>query len=179
MIPNSLLGALLVLGVGGDRQERLTQISQRLDAGDPAAIDELLASTSPAASGEAPSEAEIERLRQEVLRLRALSPAGATPAEPIHPAKVDVETSLREARAWLRAGDPSRCLEALSSVPATGEAAFWRACALEQLRRDAEALEQYRAAADAASPVLKAAAASGADHVEWRSRRAVDPEAKP
>lgn len=186
MIPNSLLAGLLVLvGVPGDRNERLTRISQRLAAGEAAAIDELLACTQPVSPGGEPSEGEIERVRQDIARLRAASAVGPTAGGPAPTIRFDVEVSLREARAWLRASDPLRCLEALSPIPPTevpfaGEVAFWRACALEQLGRDAEALEQYRRAAGAvSSPVLKQAAESGADHVEWRSKRVADPEAKP
>jgi hypothetical protein len=189
--PNDLLPALLAIGVavpagdGGARRDRLTQISQRLAAGDPAAIDDLLACTQPVSTKDAPSEAEIERLRQDVARLRAASSATPATVEPLPAPPGEVGRSLREARAWLRAGEPEKCLKALSAVAAAdahldGEVAYCRASALEQLGRDAEALEQYRKAAETAeSPVSKAAAASGVDHVDWRLRRAVDPEAKP
>jgi len=189
---DSLLAAILAIGVAAPpapdtagRRDRLTRISQRLDAGDASAIDELLACTQPVSPGAEPSEVEIERVRQDVARLRAASPASPKAGDPAPKVPCHVEVSLREARAWLRASDPLRCLEALSSIPSTeasrtGEVAFWRACALEQLGRDAEALEQYRSAAGAlSSPVLKQAAESGADHVEWRSKRVADPEAKP
>jgi len=169
-------------------RERLAGLSQRLEAGDLAAIDELLACTPPASPDETPSPAEIERLKQDLVRLRAAAPLPPSPEAAVgSPVAIprDPEASVREARAWMRAGDPIRCLNAISSTPATGgpidgEVAYWQACALEKLGRDAEALAQYRRAGDLVlSPVLRQAAASGADHVAWRLRRSGSREENP
>lgn len=207
MIPsNSLLRSLLLLAavaadaaaqspaLSPNRRAELTSLSQRLIAGDTSAIDELLACTRPASADPAPSSAEIERLRAEVERLRGAQPAApaVTAAPAARPATArDAEAALREARAWLRAGDPNHCLKALpvldhgtSAANGTdagdGEALYRQACALERLGRDEEALEAYRrAAAGSTSPFLKLGAASGVDHIEWRLRRAGKSEAKP
>lgn len=202
MLSNTLLQSLLALAAVADdaaaqnaalpphRRDQLTQLSQRLIAGDTSAIDDLLACTKPASyasSDPALSSAEIERLRVEVERLRAAQPvpSAVTAANAARPATPrDAETALREARAWLRAGDPNHCLKALppggGGDGGDGEALYRKACALERLDRDEEALDAYRrVAADTTSPLLKLSAASGVDHIEWRMRRARTPETKP
>jgi hypothetical protein len=178
-----------------DRRAQLSRLSQRLDAGDLRAIDEVLASTQPASPDRTPTSDEIERLRIEVERLRAARPAPtATTTAPVPAAPAvhaplavgaiprDLAMAVREARAWLRADDPNHCLKALPSPTDVGDGAalYQRACALERLGRDAEALDAYRrVAAEATSPLLKLGAASGVDHIAWRLRRAGSPEAKP
>jgi hypothetical protein len=171
------------------KTEELARLSQRLQAGDTRAIDELLACTQPASADAAPSSAEIERLRLEVERLRSARPSApvAKPADeelsamasdkPGDPARAPA-TVLREARAWFRAGDPNRSLKALPA--GEGEALYIRACALERIGRDVEALDAFRrVAASATAPLLKQSAASGVEHLEWRLRRAGVPEVKP
>ena len=194
ILSNTLLKSLLALAalaadaaaqnasLPPSRRDQLTQLSQRLIAGDASAIDDLLACTKPASSDSAPSSAQIERLRLEIERLRAVQPEPVpVPAtDEVRPATAhDADSALREARAWLRAGDPNHSMKVLP--PGDGEALYRKACALERLGRDAEALEIYRrvAAAAGTSPLMKLSAASGVDHVEWRLRRARSPEAKP
>jgi hypothetical protein len=174
-----------------NRREELTRLSQRLAAGDTSAIDELLARTRPTSSDHAPSSADIERLRIEVERLRAArprppsetSPAPDAPASREESSAVpsDAGSALRAARAWLRAGDPSRALKALPpGDKADEEALYERACALERLGRDDEALDAFRrVAASASTPLLKLCAASGVEHVEWRTRGAHSSQEKP
>jgi hypothetical protein len=178
-----------------DRRAELAQLSQRLDAGDLRAIDEVLANTRPASPDRTPTSREIERLRIEVERLRsarpapvatttAPAPAASAAHEPLPAAATprNAEMAVREARAWLRAADPNHCLKALPSPTEVGDgsALYQRACALECLGRDAEALDAYRrVATEATSPLLKLGAASGVDHIAWRLRRAGSPEAKP
>lgn len=168
-------------------REQLGRLSQRLSAGDASAIDELLACTKTSASDLAPSDAQIEidRLRTELEHLRAspppLAPAPVNALKQEHPPLPrDAESVLREARAWLRAGDPNRCLKALPPG-GEGEALYQRACALERLDRNEEAIEAYRrvAAATTSSPLMKLCATSGVDHIEWRLQRTHNPETKP
>jgi hypothetical protein len=212
MLANTLLRSLLTLAAvaaelpGSDtarapdqhlRRDQLTQLSQRLGAGDVSAIDELLACTRPASTEHAPTSAEIERLRLEVERLRAARPmpAAVRAAKEARPAvQRDAGLALREARAWLRANDPNHCLKALPELEGGSggktlddgetEALYQRACALERLDRDEEALDAYRRiAAGTTSPLMKLSAKSGVEHLEWRLRRARPsadkPEAKP
>ena len=163
-------------------REQLARLSQRLSAGDTSAIDELLACTRNSSSDLAPSTAQIERLRAELERLRTKPPEPAPvivtkPAAP--PLPRDADTALREARAWLRAGDPNRCLKALP--PGEGEALYEKACALERLGHDTEALDAYRrvAANTTTSPLMKLCAGSGVEHIEWRIHRAQTTETMP
>jgi hypothetical protein len=162
-----------------DAQATLTELSRRLEAGDRSAIDELLARTAPASAELAEATARAERLRAEVERLRGAQVERLVPARPVEP---ELETGpprasvdpLREARAWIYAGEP---VQALSVLPdAGGEAAYWRGRALEKLGRDAEALEAYRRAAttpEPASPATtswKSWAAADVAHLEWKAR---------
>jgi Flp pilus assembly protein TadD len=191
----SLLAFAVVAGEGSnggsalsERCAALERLSQRLAAGDTSAIDELLACTKPASPDHAPSSADIERLRVEVERLRAARPSTASAPSPATAAKeessavqADPDMALREARAWLRAGDPSRALKSLpAGDKSEGETLYVRACALERLGRDREALDAYRrVAASGVSPLLKASAASGVEHLDWRMHRTGSAEERP
>jgi hypothetical protein len=170
--------------------DELARLSLRLQAGDAKAIDELLACTPPASADAAPSSAELERLRLEVERLRNARPAApiakplseeerpADAHDPSHDSTRDFAIAVREARAWFRAGDPNHSLKVLPA--GEGEALYVKACALERIGRDPEALDAFRkVAASTTSPLLKMCAASGVEHLEWRLRRAGLPEAKP
>jgi len=195
MNSNAVLTALFALATtaGGtdthstssDRRAELARISERLSAGDTRAIDDLLRCTKASSPDRTPKSADIERLRAEVERLRAARPAPPTSttnanattnpsdiaSDASRSASADPETALRAARAWLRAGDPNRCLKALP--PGEGEALYLRASALERLGRDAQALDAYRraAATGGTSSLTKLSAQSGIDHIEWRMRR--------
>jgi Flp pilus assembly protein TadD len=194
MNSNAVITALLALATttgGGethstssDRRAELARISERLSAGDASAIDDLLRCTKASSPDRTPKSADIERLRAEVERLRAARPALAASTADAHAttnasdvasdasrtAPSNPETALREARAWLRAGDPNRCLKALP--PGDGEAQSLRASALERIGRDAQALDAYRRVlTGGASSFSKLSAQSGIDHLEWRMRR--------
>jgi hypothetical protein len=183
----ALLAALLCAGAPAlalvQGEPGLGDLSRRLREGDLRAVDELLARTKPASIELSDAAARAERLRGEIERLRAAQAArphalptrGEEPAPQERGASVD---PLREARAWLRAGEPARCLGALDSDQ--GEAAYLKARALEQLGRDAEALAIYRSlAASAQTPVLKLRAQSDVAHLEWRARLAGDKGVRP
>jgi Flp pilus assembly protein TadD len=188
IVTTALLLAAIAADVGAqnaaissDRREQLTEISQRLANGDTTAIDALLACTKPVAADAAPSSADIERLRAEVERLREAEHDRGVVTLANEPSSVapqkNAQSIVREARAWLRAGEPAKCLKTLGSAASSStidaEASYWRACALEELGRDDEALDQFRRAAQhASSPAMKLAAASGVDHLEWRTHRA-------
>jgi hypothetical protein len=159
--------------------EDLAALSKRLQAGDRAAIGALLARTRPASSALADANARIERLRAEIEQLNARRAArpvfpytdtraesAAAPAQPGVVVRVD---GLREARAWLRAGDGERALRA---IPDRGsESLYLEARALETLGRRAEALVNYRTIANSAeSATLRARAASAVEHLEWLER---------
>jgi len=161
-----------------DAKATLSDLSRRLQAGDRAAIDELLARTSPASVELADASARAAKLRAEVERLRGVQVVRLAPEHPVQPAEEEpAHTSLdplREARAWLYANEPARVLKVLPE--GEGEAAYWRGRALEKLGRDAEALEAYRRAAAAPEPATpiaaswKAWAAADAAHMEWKAR---------
>ncbi len=168
-------------------QERgLGDLSRRLRAGDRTAIDELLARTKPADIELADSAARADRLRAEIERLRAAqgrrwtrtAPPPEPDAAPAAAPRIHSAEPLREANAWLRAGEPERCLAVLPAD--LGEGDLLRARALEMLGRDPEALAAYqRVAAAAATPVEKLRAAGDVAHLQWRLRRAPQPENRP
>jgi hypothetical protein len=160
----------------------LTDLSRRLNEGDRAAIDELIARTYPVAGDLAASTARLERLRAQIETLRTRRAARPTfplskapDLDPLAPEVGAEEASatpvdgLREAIAWLRAGKPDRALQA---VPNDGdEARYVEARALEGLGRRSDALEVYRrVATNATSPTLRARAAGDVAHLEWRER---------
>jgi len=162
-----------------DAKAKLSELSRRLQAGDRTAIDDLLARTVPASSDLAEASARAETLRAEVERLRGVQVprlVSSRPAEPVadsRPTYTSLEP-LREARAWLYAGEPARALKVLPDVE--GEPAYWRGRALEKLGRDKEALEAYRRAtstpesATSSPNTWKAWAAADAAHLEWKAR---------
>lgn len=168
--------------VGSQPGDGLGDLQQRLRGGDRSAIDALLARTRPASVDLAESEARIDALRRAIEELGARraarptfpfttsrrEPPGAPAPEPA-PGRVD---GLREAQAWLRAGEPARALQA---IPDRGpESLYVEARALERLGRTREALESYRSVASSAlSPTLRARAEGDVRHLEWlASRRA-------
>jgi hypothetical protein len=169
----------------------LTDLSRRLNEGDRAAIDELIARTHPVAGDLAASNARLERLRAEIETLRSRRAARPTfplsrgseldplaPEAGIEEASATRVDGLREAIAWLRAGEPDLALKA---VPNDGdEAHYVEARALEGLGRRAEALEVYRRVAqNATSPTLRARAAGDVTHLEWRERLDTAREGRP
>lgn len=170
------------------RAEDLGALSKRLQAGDRAAIGALLARTRPASSPLADANARIERLRAEIEQLNARR--AARPVFPYTDTRAEPESvpeqpgvfvrvdGLREARAWLRAGDGERALRA---IPDRGsESLYLEARALEKLGRRAEALANYRTVADTAeSPTLRTRAASSVEHLEWLGRILGSREGRP
>ena len=162
--------------------EKLGDLARRLDAGDRAAIEELLAITRPPSAGLTDANERIARLRADVERLKArqlarpvFAPEGTSDVErgdaAPAPGRVD---ALRESRAWLRAGEPElalRALPAAEGITNDDDALYVEARALEKLGRGAEALEAYRRVANtAASALLRTRAADDVAHLEWRAR---------
>lgn len=164
----------------------LGELSRRLQGGDRAAIDDLLARTKPASADLADASARAEVLRTEIDRLRGVQVPRLAPAHPVQPVAETEPTRasfdpLREARAWLYAGEPANALKVVPD--GDGEAAYWRGRALEKLGREPEALEAYNRAAAAdgvgspaagSAPVIvpswKAWAAADAAHLTWKAR---------
>ncbi len=183
----SLALAASVHASGKPGNEGLAAIAQRLHDGDRSAIEELLARTRKPTIELPEAMSRVERLRSEIEVLRTRR--GARPSFPLPTVQApdDVASSmdestrvdgLREARAWLRAGEPE---EALRAVPDEGEEALYlEARALEGLGRRDEALATYRRVAqEATSNTLRTRAASDVEHLEWRARIAVTRGGRP
>lgn len=180
----ALLPFLAVPRTNAQDAEKLGDLARRLDAGDRAAIEELLAITRPPTATLADTNDRLARLRADVERLKARrearpvfaldsAPAVARGDSAPNPGRVD---ALRESRAWLRAGEPELALRALPApegITNYDDALYVEARALEKLGRGAEALEAYRrVATTAASPLLRTRAADDVAHLEWRARAA-------
>lgn len=181
------LVVLSVLSIPAFAGEGLGELSLRLRDGDRAAIDDLLARTRPSNIELVDSNARIAALRADIDRLNARRSArpvhALANAKPVQRADAATPSAhglaradaLRESRAWLRAGEAELALRALPAGDASAgdedAALYLEARALEKLGRRSEALEIHRRlAASAASPTLRARAASDVAHLEWRER---------
>jgi hypothetical protein len=166
----------------------LRELSRRLEQGDVAAIEEILARTRPATNGGDPTLDRLDRLRAEVEMLRARRAAKpslfpptardfAAPPAQLEPSGSRVD-ALRESRAWLRAGNARRALAALDVQGE--ERLFLEARALESLGRTREAIEIHeRLAREAGSTFARARASADAEHLKWVEQRRVAREQRP
>ncbi|MBK7878560.1 MAG: hypothetical protein IPJ77_23125 [Planctomycetes bacterium] len=99
-------------------------------------------------------------------RRNPTSPLQGTPAAPVRDAAAD---ALRQGQALLRANKPKDALIVLRAVESDVRAKYWMARALEKLERYEEALDLYRAVAQAPDAgYLAARATNDADFLEWK-----------